>query len=183
MSSILDPKGFLVRREPEVDRVVDVTLRLPHDEARMLAFLVDMYYDGNPAVDNEEVQHPVRGLSVAKDQIVAQLRDQGVEPLDWRLDGPDQPPDSGFRCDPEELSDVFVRLLRNEVGLNWGHMTRLNREEQDGGCCHSHDFCDANAVMWTAVETVARGQRDFDESWIPTINRAWDLAKGRLRGL
>jgi hypothetical protein len=77
MAFKLGAYGFLERIGPDE---VDVTIRAPRDELRLLAHLVDWYYDSNPTVDNEDVKLPARALGVARDNIVDQLRAQGIEP-------------------------------------------------------------------------------------------------------
>lgn len=184
LSSILDGKGFLIPRDREApDRHHEVTIRGPLDELRMLATLVDLYYAGNPAVDNDEVRLPARDLGVAANALVQQLRDQGVEVLDWDTDGVEQP----VRLDPQALATAFLARLRGELGANWHHMTRMNREDPEarsGGVCHSHDFCDANQVMLDAAADLLGRETRLGElgGLTGTFNEAWSLAAARLRG-
>jgi hypothetical protein len=56
-----------------------------------------------------------------------------------------------------------------------------NRVETFAGMCHSHDFCDANVVIYElflrhGVDPAAEGGRDhYGALW----DQAWDLAKSR----
>lgn len=178
---ILDEKGFLVPRDEPPDRVVEVKLRCPLDELRMLATLVDSFYDGNPIVDNCEIAYPARDLSEAKDAIVRQLRDQGVKVLP-RLDEGET-----LVLNPVLVASAFVRRLRDQVGDNWARMCRENREDPDcreGKVCHSHDFTDANQVMIDAMAEVAGRELSMAEVRGSTDlhNAAWTIAHPALRG-
>ncbi|VWC80629.1 hypothetical protein BLA39750_01171 [Burkholderia lata] len=54
-----------------------------------------------------------------------------------------------------------------------------NRSAQESGVCHTHDFCDANAVMVSAFVTcglVDRGQDVVADNLQPIWNTAWRLA-------
>lgn len=56
-----------------------------------------------------------------------------------------------------------------------------NRAETAPGACHSHDFCDANIVLyevflWHGMDPVAEGGMDlYGALW----DQAWNLAKAR----
>lgn len=56
-----------------------------------------------------------------------------------------------------------------------------SRVETAAGACHSHDFCDANMVLYEVVlrhgmDPVAEGGMDlYDALW----DQAWSLAKAR----
>lgn len=59
----------------------------------------------------------------------------------------------------EELAKEFSRLLREELPNNdFKKLVKLEKQrilkKDNPNICHSHDFCDANAIMLTALETV-----------------------------
>ena len=82
----------------------------------------------------------------------------------------------------ETLASEFSRTLRacltpqqmNEVALR-------NRKESCINVCHSHDFCDANMVLYDVF--MKHGMDPADEGgpdlWGDLWNCAWDLAKAR----
>lgn len=89
--------------------------------------------------------------------------------------------------DPTDLYATGValnfadRLLKTMGHENFQEMRKRNLTA-NGDVCHSHDFCDANVVMFEAVcETAKYFNRDADisptdEGTIMLMNTAWDIA-------
>jgi hypothetical protein len=73
----------------------------------------------------------------------------------------------------------FAKLLRKEIGEeNFQEVLRLNATPEYRDCCASHNFCDANLLMWAALgheEDDAIDPKDEEQTifW----NDAWNLAK------
>ncbi len=65
-------------------------------------------------------------------------------------------------------------------------MRRQNHEEASRGVCHSHDYVDANMVMFAAGGGDAgafASEEDFSDEQVALWNAAWDMAKvGWLTG-
>lgn len=173
----MDKYGFLERPGPDE---VDITIRAPRDELRLLAHLVEWYYDGNPTVDNGDVVLPARGLGEASASIMAQFRDQGIEPAE-QVPDEEVIPAGTDRPLAARVADEFVYKLRIEVGNHWVEMCRRNREETDEAICHTHDFTDANQVMLDAVEVVMGPGDHNDLKRLDVFEAAWNLAGPRLR--
>ena len=86
----------------------------------------------------------------------------------------------------EALAEEFASVLRKWLTVEeWREMRRRNAKyvaENDHGICASHDFCDANMAMLSALENLGvRGRLPYDETdprgevgslW----SAAWDVA-------
>ncbi len=91
----------------------------------------------------------------------------------------------------EQLAREFSRQLRHYLSDHeMSQVISLNESEEDHEICHSHDFCDANVMMFDAFikvfnrscildadpekepELAAVAKKDVD-----SINTAWIIAK------
>jgi len=70
------------------------------------------------------------------------------------------------------VAKVFCRLIREELGDKMQDVVARNKGESAQGVCHTHDYCDANMVMASAMRTVGI-PLDEQEIW----NSSWDIAK------
>jgi len=82
----------------------------------------------------------------------------------------------------DSLAMEFCDELR--VTLSPEHMEQvvsLNEAETNTGVCHSHDFCDANMVLYEVF--MRHGMDVVDEGgmdrWADLWNATWNLAKSR----
>jgi hypothetical protein len=86
----------------------------------------------------------------------------------------------------QSIADTFVRLLRAELtATEFAEMQRRNStpEYANTGCCASHDFCDANMIMASALEEHGFATSDDDDQFATARwNRVWTLAQPALRG-
>lgn len=89
------------------------------------------------------------------------------------------------------LACSFVHGLRVTIGMdNMAEMVGRNLKEPRGeSICHSHDFCDANMVMFEAFTDVMGREPGFvrddagqalSEADLELVNKAWDLARTLL---
>lgn len=83
------------------------------------------------------------------------------------------------------LASTFSRGLRKDVGpANMAEIARRNAAEKDSGICHSHDFIDANDVMYAAF-MAATGRDPLGDDLPMTQadadlwNAAWAAAKAQ----
>lgn len=86
------------------------------------------------------------------------------------------------------LAETFRNMLAAEIGKkNFAEMKRRNRKEKAGlnadesadhSCkvCHSHDFCDANMVMYAAFIDVTGEETCFTPKQVALWNAAWEYA-------
>jgi len=80
----------------------------------------------------------------------------------------------------ETLAIEFSQALRSCLTeVQMAEVVRLNRAEHSPGVCHSHDFCDANMVLYEVfmqygMNPVAGGGLD---RWGDLWDRSWNLAK------
>ena len=71
----------------------------------------------------------------------------------------------------KKLARAFSALLVKRIGkAKVKKVNKLNLTETDSGVCHSHDFCDANMVMASAIRRA--GLLDDPRLW----NDAWRFA-------
>tara|TARA_R110000765_G_scaffold224661_2_gene328663 strand:- start:190 stop:558 length:369 start_codon:yes stop_codon:yes gene_type:complete len=77
------------------------------------------------------------------------------------------------------LSMAFTYHLIKELEIGAiDEINRLNATEEYKGCCASHDFCDSNMTMESALTTCGYTTTlEFDADIHSLINRAWDRAK------
>lgn len=87
----------------------------------------------------------------------------------------------------ESLARAFAERL--VFGLGDDTLREIAIKERDhhiDGCCHSHDYCDANVIMAEAFKAViGRETDDNDEGEMSQMdidlwNEAWDLARKNL---
>ena len=81
----------------------------------------------------------------------------------------------------ESIAKKFSELLTDEVGrFKVCRINRGNKREiiRNTGICHSHDYCDANEIMFDAAWSLGIDATDHENSEI--INNAWDMAKRNL---
>lgn len=78
------------------------------------------------------------------------------------------------------LAGRFADLLHDAMTPEqWGEMRRRNAFEAHPGVCHSHDFLDANTIMFAAGggETgLFASPEDFSEEQAALWDSAWELA-------
>lgn len=82
----------------------------------------------------------------------------------------------------KELAEAFADELRNHLSEDdIAEINKLNAAESSKDACHTHDFCDANAVMLDAVlRHYDMDKADIDlEAWLETMNAAWKLAAAK----
>ncbi len=80
------------------------------------------------------------------------------------------------------LADEFAARLRAYLGADkFAEVRRLNATPAyGGGCCASHDFCDANMIMFEAFEAIAdRGHDPASQPDSDLWNAAWNDAAAR----
>lgn len=81
--------------------------------------------------------------------------------------------------DVEKLAREFSRQLWLQIGpAKLRHVIGRNRKEASKEVCHSHDFCDANMMMYAAGLDLKLWKEsddvtDYHKLW----SDAWDLAK------
>lgn len=79
------------------------------------------------------------------------------------------------------LADAFRRAMRHR--LTPGQLTLVDRRNAARGdklSCATHDFCDANMVMFAAFTDVMKREPDVgDQADADVINAAWDIAIAR----
>ena len=86
------------------------------------------------------------------------------------------------------LACEFVARLRQQIGMdNVAEMIGRNQQETHESTCHSHDFCDANMVMFEAFVAVlgrepgfVEGDFAMQDEDLELANKAWDLARRLL---
>lgn len=95
---------------------------------------------------------------------------------------------AGTRDTVARVADVFAARLRDVMGPSEFAAVRARnaREPADASVCHSHDFCDANEVMHSALGEVTGWAMPDDiegTEWQRVWNLAWARAKDKhLRG-
>jgi hypothetical protein len=79
----------------------------------------------------------------------------------------------------DTIAERFASYLQAEIGDNFDEVCRRNATaDYQGGCCASHDFCDANMVMAAAFEKAVGREFDFDNPADTDLwNAAWDRAR------
>ena len=82
----------------------------------------------------------------------------------------------------ETLALEFSQGLHACLGPhNMREVVERNRAETAPGCCHSHDFCDANMVLYEVFlrhgmsPATEEGMERHGALW----NQTWNLAKSR----
>lgn len=83
----------------------------------------------------------------------------------------------------EELAKEFSRLLREVLTKNeFSKLVQLEKNSKEKTICHSHDFCDPNAVMLEAFENVHKREADVSMASedIGTMCEAWWEAQTNL---
>jgi hypothetical protein len=78
-----------------------------------------------------------------------------------------------------QLAAAFITGLRECVTAeDMAEILRRNATPQYGRACATHDFCDANIVMYDAYVSLFGELVDLDDdnvNWV--LDRAWDLAR------
>jgi hypothetical protein len=79
----------------------------------------------------------------------------------------------------KRLAMSFAQTLIEDLGEEEFQEVRArNATEKYAGCCASHDFCDANMVMWGCFNTEIGWDFDLDsETDVSVWNDAWKLAR------
>jgi hypothetical protein len=76
-----------------------------------------------------------------------------------------------------ELAVAFSALLLQHLGPEkMREVIRLNSLEKDPKVCHSHDFCDANEIMYEAQENLKLNLQVDEEESARVWSEAWGLA-------
>ena len=87
---------------------------------------------------------------------------------------------------PEELARVFARIVRETFTPDeLGTINERNATAEYAGCCATHDFSDANMLMWAAWCELCGWDEDrasvdevIDCDWATaTWNAAWTMAR------
>lgn len=78
----------------------------------------------------------------------------------------------------ESLATKFSELLRAELGAaKMKEVVKRNRKSHAKGSCASHDFCDANMVMYAAGIALGAWTEDIDtEEYSKLWCDAWDIS-------
>lgn len=77
-----------------------------------------------------------------------------------------------------DISRTFKRIVRDELASDLPEIIRLNKREDYGNSCATHDFCDANELMAKAFKEV-QGY-EFNGKILTDCklwNKAWLMAK------
>lgn len=94
---------------------------------------------------------------------------------------PIDPAIAALEAKQEALAKVFAdKIAQTHTSEACEQIVRRNRNEEDAGICHSHDFCDANELMMRAYcEVFAITEEEFDmtEEIASNINEAWAIAR------
>lgn len=89
-------------------------------------------------------------------------------------------PPHAILVDARALALEFSRALaKSMTPEQLALVVSLNASEPDSGVCHSHDFCDANEVMLSALANLA-GQAASAAptgSLLATEQAAWNIAR------
>jgi hypothetical protein len=77
------------------------------------------------------------------------------------------------------LALSFADALRDEIGDDdYAEVCARNATEEYARFCASHDFCDANMVMFDAFNTEIGWDMDLDNDEDTAVwNEAWELAR------
>jgi hypothetical protein len=83
--------------------------------------------------------------------------------------------------DAARLAAYFSALVRAELSpVELAEVRRRNASPDYAAACATHDFRDANALMFGAYAALAFEAPDpADESTADIMNQAWDLARAR----
>jgi hypothetical protein len=128
-------------------------------------------FENDPEVDPAERANPGNMWTKAT---IPLHKDNDLLPLDHRV------------------AAVFTFLLAEGIRDKMAEVVRRNGVEQSRDVCHSHDFCDANMVMATAMGYVLGRPTWMPSDWeegrcteaeheadFALWGRAWDLAKSQ----
>lgn len=85
------------------------------------------------------------------------------------------------------VADAFAAEMRDALNPSqWAEMRRLNATpDYQGGCCASHNYCDANVVMdaamrstlgWEPLSEEGEDELIMSDLAIDIWNAAWDIA-------
>lgn len=80
----------------------------------------------------------------------------------------------------ETLALEFSQGLRSCLTAEqMAEVVRLNLAEDSPGICHSHDFCDANMVLYEVFMQYGMNPVEEDglDRWGDLWDRSWNLAK------
>lgn len=87
---------------------------------------------------------------------------------------------------PELLAEEFVLQLKQTLSpFEWQRMRQRNAtSEYAGDACASHDYCDANMVMFYAFQKLYGREMALDDSPqadedLKLSNAAWAIAKAK----
>lgn len=85
----------------------------------------------------------------------------------------------------ERIAQQFTTMLFTDLGTRtMREVISRNNADGDDTVCHSHDFCDANMVMFDAfVEESGREPDVGLEDDAALCNEAWRLAKLRFESV
>jgi hypothetical protein len=76
----------------------------------------------------------------------------------------------------EEIAFKFNENLKDSLTkAQYRMVLKLNEKEKDKSICHSHDYCDANMVMLSAVcEVTGRPEDPTADGIIELMNQSWE---------
>ena len=84
----------------------------------------------------------------------------------------------------EQLAERFSRLLLEELGNEtMSAVNEANSMENLAGSCATHDHCDANMVMYAAMQQLdadAPAPWDFQDEDAKLWNEAWQHARDQF---
>lgn len=86
---------------------------------------------------------------------------------------------SKIEGEAEEIAFKFNENLKEGLTkAQYNMVLKLNEKEKDKGICHSHDYCDSNMLMLSAVQEVkGNGVDASDKGIIELMNEAWNRWK------
>ena len=94
---------------------------------------------------------------------------------------PIDPAIAALEAKQQELARVFAdKIAMTHTSEERELIVKRNRDEEDAGICHSHDFCDANELMMIAyceVFCITEEEFDMTEEIMSNINEAWAIAR------
>ena len=78
-----------------------------------------------------------------------------------------------------KLARFFAALVRAEFSAETlSRIVELNQTPRYRGCCATHDFCDANSLMYGAFCALHFREPDpACEDDVKNMNLAWDVAR------
>lgn len=86
--------------------------------------------------------------------------------------------DEGRWISSETVADGFAGIIRDWLSEEeFEELCRRNREDSQEEVCHSHDFCDANDAMLSALDREGISTDMTNSIVVNFVNAAWAEAK------